>query len=119
MNHLFLSIHRKFKYALLGFLMLMPGIKIFAQQVQEKPLYLDYTKPVKQRVDDLLSRMTLQEKLSQMMSRTLTDLPRLGIPGYQWGGEAGHCIIARAHDSATIFQVAIAGFKLGQWRRSG
>ncbi len=74
----------------------------------ERPLYLDHTKPVKARVDDLLKRMTIEEKLSQMMSRIPTDLQRLGIPAYQWGGEAGHGVIARANDFATIFPVAIA-----------
>jgi beta-glucosidase len=79
-----------------------------AQTNGEKALYLDYKHPVKERVHDLLSRMTLEEKLSQMMTRIPTDLPRLGIPGYQWGGEAGHCISARADDFPTIFPVPLA-----------
>ena len=32
----------------------------------EKPVYLDSTKPVEQRVDDLIARMTLEEKVGQM-----------------------------------------------------
>src|SRR5450759_4178162 len=39
-------------------------------QYDPKPLYLDYNQSFKARVDDLLSRMTLEEKLSQMMTRT-------------------------------------------------
>ena len=77
-------------------------------QYDPKPIYLDYNQSFKVRVDDLLSRMTLQEKLSQMMTRTPTELMRFGIPGYQWGGEAGHCVIARSGDVATIFPQAIA-----------
>ncbi|MDP2337032.1 MAG: glycoside hydrolase family 3 C-terminal domain-containing protein [Bacteroidota bacterium] len=69
---------------------------------------MDYNQSFKVRVADLLSRMTLEEKLSQMMTRIPTDLPRLGILGYQWGGEAGHCVSARADDFPTIFPVAIA-----------
>lgn len=84
------------------------SVSVFAQKTEEKPLYMDYTKPFKVRVDDLLSRMTLEEKLSQMMTRTPTELTRFGIPGYQWGGEAGHCVIARSGDVATIFPQAIA-----------
>jgi beta-glucosidase len=80
----------------------------FAQKSEEKPLYLDYSQSFKVRVDDLLSRMTLDEKLSQMMTRTPTELARFNIPGYKWGGEAGHCVFARPGDAATIFPQAIA-----------
>ena len=83
-------------------------VGINAQPQQEKPLYMDYNQPVKVRVRDLLSRMTLEEKLIQMISRIDTAIPRLGIPRYHWGGEAGHCIVARANDYATIFPVGIA-----------
>jgi len=89
-------------------LLFTQNIMSFAQKLEEKPLYLDYHQPVKARVADLLSRMTLDEKLIQMISRIDTAIPRLGIPRYHWGGEAGHCIIARANDYATIFPVGIA-----------
>jgi beta-glucosidase len=79
-----------------------------AQKPDEKPLYLDHTKPFKQRVDNLMSQMTLEEKLSQLITRIPADLTRFGIPGYLWGGEAGHCVVARANDYATIFPVGIA-----------
>ncbi len=79
-----------------------------ATAAAEKPLYLDPAQPVKARVSDLLSRMTTEEKLSQMMSRLPSDLKRFGIPGYQWGGEAGHGVIARSNDTATVFPVGIA-----------
>jgi beta-glucosidase len=36
--------------------------------VKETPLYLDPSKPVEDRVKDLLSRMTLEEKIGQMRS---------------------------------------------------
>ena len=89
-------------------LLVFLNCSVLAQDGSEKPLFRDYTKPVKMRVADLLSRMTLEEKLSQMMTRVPTDLPRLGIPCYQWGGEAGHCVSARADDFPTIFPVPIA-----------
>ncbi len=90
-------------------------LPVSAQQADKKVLYLDYTKPFKQRVDDLLTRMTLEEKLSQMITRIPADLPRLGISGYQWGGEAGHCVSARANDFPTIFPVPIA--QAATWNR--
>ena len=32
----------------------------------QQPIYLDSSKPIRQRVDDLLGRMTLEEKIGQM-----------------------------------------------------
>lgn len=44
-----------------------PGTVIRAQAAQEEvPAYLDPTKPIEQRVDDLLGRMTLEEKIGQL-----------------------------------------------------
>lgn len=60
--------------------------------------------PIEQRVDDLLSRMTLEEKCGQM----LNDAPaveRLGIPAYNWWSECLHGV-ARA-GIATVFPQAI------------
>jgi beta-glucosidase len=39
-----------------------------AQEGTDEPTYLDETLPTDQRVDDLLSRMTLEEKVAQMLS---------------------------------------------------
>ena len=50
---------------------------------EEKPLYLDYTKSFEERVDDLVSRMTLEENISQMIN-TAVAIPRLHIPKYNW-----------------------------------
>jgi beta-glucosidase len=39
---------------------------IFAQAAGRTPIYLDSTRPIKERVDDLMSRMTLKEKVGQL-----------------------------------------------------
>ena len=59
----------------------------------------------RRRAAELVARMTLEEKVGQ----TLYDapaIPRLGIPAYNWWGEALHGI-ARA-GTATVFPQAIA-----------
>ncbi len=39
---------------------------ILAQAGGEAPIYLDPKRPVEERVDDLMSRMTLKEKVGQL-----------------------------------------------------
>ncbi|KAB1199837.1 putative beta-D-xylosidase 7 [Morella rubra] len=45
--------------------------------------------PIKERVQDLVSRLTLDEKISQLVN-SAPPIPRLGIPGYEWWSEALH-----------------------------
>jgi beta-glucosidase len=68
------------------------------------PPYRNPDLSIDERVDDLVSRMTLDEKVSQM----LYDAPaieRLGIPAYNWWNEALHGV-ARA-GRATVFPQSI------------
>jgi beta-glucosidase len=51
--------------------------------------YLDPSKPVAVRVDDLISRMTLEEKASQLVNQARA-IPRLQVPEYDWWSEALH-----------------------------
>ncbi len=60
--------------------------------------------PVNQRVTDLLSKMTLDEKISQLGSHS-PAVERLGIPAYDWWNECLHGV-ARA-GVATVFPQAI------------
>jgi len=60
--------------------------------------------PTARRVKDLISRMTLAEKVSQM-TNSAPAIPRLGIPQYDWWNEALHGV-ARA-GVATVFPQAI------------
>jgi beta-glucosidase len=66
--------------------------------------YLDPGLPLEQRVNDLVSRMTLEEKASQMQD-VAPAIPRLGIPVYNWWNEGLHGV-ARA-GNATVFPQAI------------
>ncbi|KAI4339739.1 hypothetical protein MLD38_024648 [Melastoma candidum] len=45
--------------------------------------------PISARVKDLVSRLTLDEKISQL-GNTAPSIPRLGIPSYEWWSESLH-----------------------------
>ncbi|NWG75161.1 MAG: glycoside hydrolase family 3 C-terminal domain-containing protein [Rubrivivax sp.] len=68
------------------------------------PIYLDPTYPIEERVNDLVGRMSLDEKISQMGSDA-PAIERLGLPQYNWWNEALHGV-GRA-GLATVFPQAI------------
>jgi beta-glucosidase len=57
-----------------------------------------------ERVNDLISRMTLQEKADQLLY-TAPAIPRLGIPSYNWWNEALHGVARAGY--ATVFPQSI------------
>jgi beta-glucosidase len=66
--------------------------------------YTDSKLPIEQRVNDLISRMTVEEKASQLV-HTADAIPRLGVPAYNWWNEGLHGV-ARA-GTATVFPQAV------------
>ena len=66
--------------------------------------YLNPALGLDQRVDDLISRLTLEEKVSQMMNAA-PAIPRVGIPQYDWWNEALHGVAFSG--VATVFPQAI------------
>jgi beta-glucosidase len=89
----------KIVYALLLFFVL----PVFPVTAQTYPCQ-NPDLPVEQRVNDLVGRMTLEEKVSQMMDGA-PAIERLGIPAYNWWNECLHGV-ARA-GIATVFPQAI------------
>lgn len=71
----------------------------------EKPAYLDTSRPVAERVKDLIGRMTLEEKVG-LMSHPAHGIPRLNIPAYNYWNEALHGVARNGR--ATVFPQAIA-----------
>ncbi len=69
-----------------------------------EPIFLDPEQPVEERVRDLLDRMTLKEKLSQM-GNSCPAIPRLGIPAYDYWSEALHGVARNGR--ATVYPQAI------------
>jgi beta-glucosidase len=68
---------------------------------------LPYQNPAltpEQRAADLVSRMTLEEKVSQTMNSSAA-IPRLGVPAYDWWSEGLHGIARSGY--ATVFPQAI------------
>ncbi|HEY5810282.1 MAG TPA: glycoside hydrolase family 3 C-terminal domain-containing protein, partial [Povalibacter sp.] len=71
----------------------------------EEPAYRDLNRSFEERAADLVKRMTLEEKVSQLGDQAAA-VPRLGVPAYGWWNEALHGV-ARA-GAATSFPQAIA-----------
>ncbi len=76
---------------------------ILAQEYKNLPFWNPKLN-LEKRVDDLVSRLTLKEKISQMMNAA-PAIERLGIPEYNWWNECLHGV-ARA-GLATVFPQAI------------
>jgi beta-glucosidase len=64
------------------------------------PAYLDASQPANLRAKDLVSRMTLEEKASQLVNQARA-IPRLQIPQYDWWSEALHGVANAG--TATVF----------------
>ena len=62
------------------------------QTTRQLPVYLDQTKPVEQRIDDAISRMTLAEKIRIIHAQSKfssAGVPRLGFPDF-WTDDGPH-----------------------------
>ena len=84
------------------------------------PPYLNPSLPIEQRVNDLISRMTLEEKASQLVNQARA-IPRLQVPAYDWWSESLHGVavngttefpepigLAATFDAPAIHEMAIA-----------
>lgn len=85
---------------LLFSLLLLKGL--FAQQKND---FRNETLSLEQRVHNLVSQLSLTEKIS-LLGYNSASIPRLGIPAYNWWNEALHGV-ARA-GVATVFPQSIA-----------
>jgi beta-glucosidase len=75
-----------------------------ASALAADPLYKDLNRSFEDRTADLVSRMTLEEKVAQLQNDA-PAIPRLDVPAYEWWNEALHGV-ARA-GAATVFPQAI------------
>src|SRR5579862_4578445 len=81
-----------------GFVLMFTAILCAAQNTDA--LYLDPSQPIDARVADLIGRMTLEEKASQLVNQARA-IPRLQVPAYDWWSEALHGVANAG--TATVF----------------
>lgn len=84
-------------------LMFINGQSQTSLNYQELP-FMNSELPVNVRIDDLVSRLTLEEKILQMQ-HTAPAIERLGIPQYNWWNECLHGVARNG--IATVFPQAI------------
>jgi len=80
-------------------LIAVAAVSAVAAQDTQQPPYLDTRLPAGQRAADLVGRMTLEEKASQLVNQARA-IPRLKVPAYDWWSEALHGV---ATDGTTEF----------------
>jgi beta-glucosidase len=97
-----MSIRHKLNFVVVA---LVLAARLPLSQAQTKQdAYLDPALPTAQRVDDLVGRMTLAEKVAQMQNQA-PSIPRLHIAEYDWWSEGLHGIARSGY--ATVFPQAI------------
>lgn len=78
---------------------------LHAQQKSSAPAYKDTHLSFEERAHDLVSHMTLEEKVSQI-GHTGDAIPRLGVTEYNWWNEGLHGVARAGY--ATVFPQAVA-----------
>jgi len=78
-------------------------LQSFAQDTERFP-FTNAELSIEQRVEDLINRLTLEEKVGQLMFEA-PAIPRLGIPNYNWWNECLHGVARNG--KATVFPQAI------------
>jgi beta-glucosidase len=100
-------VHQKRKFSATAVLLLLfLCVKGYCQNITFKYPFQNYKLSFDSRVNDLVSRLTLEEKVSQMLNSS-PAIERLGIPAYDWWNETLHGV-ARTPFKVTVYPQAIA-----------
>jgi beta-glucosidase len=100
--------------------MVFLGLGRVWSQSSEQPAYLNPALPAEQRAADLVHRMTVEEKVTQLVNQSRA-VPRLKVPAYDWWSEALHGVVrsgttefpepiglAATFDADSIHRMAVA-----------
>ncbi len=98
------SFHRNKTLAAIALLCVLSSLRAQDPGKSSPDAYLDPALPLARRVDDLVGRMTLEEKISQMQNEA-PAIPRLHIAEYDWWNEGLHGVARSGY--ATVFPQAI------------
>jgi len=74
---------------LISIAIILAGFSGLHSQNVAQPAYLNRTLPPEQRAADLVRRMTVEEKVSQLVNQSRA-VPRLNVPEYDWWSESLH-----------------------------
>jgi beta-glucosidase len=79
--------------------------------VKEAPYWRDASRPLKDRINDLIRRMSLAEKVGQLQGgmNGAPAIPRLGLPVYHYWAEALHGVANNSDCPATVFPEPTGG----------
>lgn len=102
----------RMKILSIGLLLVSLSIRLAGQSAPAGPAFLNPDLPVEQRVGDLLSRMTLDEKISQL-SYDAPGIERLALSPYNWWNECLHGVARAGY--ATVFPQAVS--MAASWNR--
>lgn len=97
-------VENKMKKITIQLVFLLLPVLLNAQDFKAYPMW-NSGLPVEKRVKDLVSRLSLEEKVAQMLNAA-PAIPRLGIPAYEWWNEVLHGV-ARTPYKTTVFPQAI------------
>jgi len=92
------------QYALSILTLCAAPVMALSQPMSDAPAFQNPSLPVERRVEDLISRLTIEEKIGQTMMAS-PEIKRLGIPKYDWWNEALHGVARNG--TATVFPQAI------------
>ncbi len=109
------------KLRMLTLLVVLLSVAGLDAQKSDNPDYLNPSLPAEKRAADLVHRMTVEEKVSQLVNQSRA-IPRLNVPDYDWWSEALHGVannggittfpepvgLAATFDTDAIRQMAIA-----------